>query len=133
MSKRILIVEDDISLYNMYAAELTLKGYEVSNIPDGSMAFEGIKTRKPDLVLLDLMLPKKNGLDILQEVKGDDQLKATRVVMLTNFGNDENISRALELGAEDYIMKYNIVPSELSEKVSSILGDSPNTAVKFLG
>ncbi len=132
MPKRILIVEDDISLYNMYAAELTLKGYEVSNVPDGSLAFDGIKTRKPDLVLLDLMLPKKNGLDILQEVKSDDVLKSTRVVMLTNFGNDENISKALELGAEDYIMKYNIVPSELSEKVSSILGDAPNTAVKFL-
>lgn len=132
MGKRVLIVEDDTALYTMYAMELSIKGYDVSNVADGALGLEAVKTRRPDLVLMDLMLPNKNGLQILEEIKNDPEVKTTKVVMLTNFGNDENISRALELGAEDYIMKYNIVPSELSEKVSSILGDSSGSAVKFV-
>jgi two-component system, OmpR family, phosphate regulon response regulator PhoB len=131
MAKKIIIVEDDTPLYNLYRIDLELKGYSVSNVSDGNLAFEAIKTQQPDLVLLDLMLPGKNGLQILEELKTNDETKATRVIMLTNFGNEENVSKALELGAEDYIMKYNIVPSELSEKVTSLLGDSQNSSVKF--
>lgn len=132
MAKKILIIEDDTSLYNLYKIELELKGYQVINVSDGNLGFEAIKNEQPDLVLLDLMLPGKNGLQILEESKQQDDTKAVRVIMLTNFGNEDNISKALELGAEDYIMKYNIVPSELSDKVSSILGDSPDSAVKFV-
>ncbi len=132
MSKKILIIEDDTSLYNLYETELTLKGYAVSNVSDGNLGYDAVATQKPDLVLLDLMLPGKNGLQILEEVKTQDETKKTRVVMLTNFGNEDNVSRALELGAEDYIMKYNIVPAELSEKVASLLGDTQNSAVKLV-
>ena len=132
MAKKILIIEDDVSLYTMYATELGLKAYDVSNVADGATAVEAIKTRTPDLILLDLMLPGKNGLEILQEIKSLPETKDIKVVMLTNFGNDENISKALELGAEDYIMKYNIVPSELSDKVASILGDTSESNVKFV-
>jgi len=130
MGKKILIVEDDVALYNMYSAELKLKGFDVINISDGSMAIESIKREKPDLVLLDVMLPQKNGLQILEDLKGDDDIKGTKVVMLTNYGTDENISKAVELGAEDYVMKYNIVPADLSDKVKSILGE--NSDVKLV-
>lgn len=132
MAKKIVIVEDDTSLYNLYKIELETKGYEIVNVADGSLALNTIKEQKPDLVLLDLMLPGKNGLQILEELKADADGKASRVIMLTNFGNEDNVSRALELGAEDYIMKYNIVPSELSEKVASLLGDTSDSAVKFV-
>lgn len=132
MGKKILIVEDDTALYNLYKTELTLKDYEVSNVAEGNLAFEAIKSQNPDLVLLDLMLPGKNGLQILEEVKTNEETQNTRIVMLTNFGNEDNVSKALELGAEDYIMKYNIVPSELSEKVASILGDAGESSVKFV-
>jgi DNA-binding response OmpR family regulator len=132
MAKKVLIIEDDTALYSMYATELGIKGYEVSNVADGNLGLEAVKTRKPDLVLLDLMLPGKNGLEILEQVKGDTEVKDIKVVMLTNFGNEDNISKALELGAEDYIMKYNIVPSDLSDKVSSILGDSNGSNIKFV-
>ena len=128
----ILIVEDDIPLYNLYKTELEMKGYEVSNVADGSLAYEAVKTQEPDLVLLDLMLPNKNGLQILEELKLQDETKAVKVIILTNFGNEDNVSKALELGAGDYIMKYNIVPSELSEKVASFLGDAEDSAVKFI-
>jgi len=130
MGKKILIVEDDVALYNMYSAELKLKGFDVINISDGSMAIESIKRERPDLVLLDVMLPQKNGLQILEDLKGDDDIKGTKVVMLTNYGTDENISKAVELGAEDYVMKYNIVPADLSDKVKSILGE--NSDVKLV-
>ena len=132
MGKKIVIVEDDTSLYNLYKTELELKEYLVINVADGSLAVDILKDEMPDLVLLDLMLPGKNGLQILEELKSDMDTKELRVIMLTNFGNEDNVSRALELGAEDYIMKYNIVPSELSEKVSSLLGDSEESAVKFI-
>ena len=132
MSKKIVIVEDDTSLYTLYKTELELKGYLIVNVADGMQAVDVIKEQSPDLVLLDLMLPGKNGLQILEELKGDSETKDLRVIMLTNFGNEDNVSRALELGAEDYIMKYNIVPSELSDKVAALLGDSSDSAVKFV-
>ncbi len=132
MAKKIVIVEDDTSLYNLYKIELETKGYDIINVADGSLALNTIKEQKPDLVLLDLMLPGKNGLQILEELKADVEGKAIRVIMLTNFGNEDNVSRALELGAEDYIMKYNIVPSELTDKVASLLGDNADSAVKFV-
>lgn len=132
MARKILIVEDDIPLYNLYKTELEMKGYEVSNVADGNLAYDAVKTQKPDLVLLDLMLPNKNGLQILEELKGQDETKTFKVIILTNFGNEDNVSKALELGAGDYIMKYNIVPSELSEKVASFLGDAEDSAVKFI-
>jgi two-component system, OmpR family, phosphate regulon response regulator PhoB len=132
MKRKILIVEDDTPLYNLYKTELELKGYSVSNVSDGNLAYDAVKTQKPDLVLLDLMLPGKNGLQILEEVKTQPETKEVRVVMLTNFGNEDNVRKALELGAEDYVMKYNIVPAELSEKVVTLLGDQDDSAVKFL-
>lgn len=132
MSKKILIVEDDLSLYNLFKTDLEIKGYAVSNVSDGSLAYDAVKTQTPDIVLLDVMLPGKNGLEILEELKTQDETKDIKVVMLTNFGDEDNVSRALDLGAEDYLMKYNIVPSDLSEKVASYLGDSEESAVKFM-
>ena len=132
MKQKVLIVEDDIALYNMYSTELKLRDFDVVNVSDGALAINTIKKEKPDIVLLDVMLPQKNGLDILQEMKSDDEIKSIKVVMLTNYGTDENISKAVELGAEDYIMKYNIVPSELSGKVMSILGEASDSSVKLV-
>lgn len=129
MSKRILIVEDDQALYTLYKTELEMNGYTVSNVSDGNLALEAVKDQKPDLILLDLMLPGKNGLDILAEVRADEEVKDTRVVVITNFGNEDNVSNALENGAIDYIMKYKIVPQELSRRVATLLGDSSESPV----
>ena len=126
---KILIVEDDWALYNLYKTELMLANYQVSNVADGNLATDAVKVQKPDLVLLDLMLPGKNGLEIMQEIRADDAAKDTKIVMLTNFGDEENVSTALEYGALDYIMKYKIVPEELSNKVAAILGDQSKSTV----
>ncbi len=128
MPKKILFVEDDNAFYNVCSISLKLKNYSVLQVADGQLALDRIKEEKPDLVLLDIMLPNKNGLDVLRDLKSDDETKGIRVVMLTNFGSDENVSRALELGAEDYIMKYNIVPSDLADKVAFLLEGTPKSA-----
>ncbi len=129
MSHKILIIEDDIPLYNLYAAELKLKGYDVSNVSDGLVAYNAVKTQRPDLVLLDIVLPGRNGVDILQDIKSDISIQDTKVIMLTNYGGDANINKSVELGAEDYILKYNVVPSDISSKVATILRDTASVGV----
>ena len=132
MQKKIVIVEDDEAFYKLCATALKLKGYDVIHIPDGTAAVQKITDEYPDMVLLDIVLPGMSGLDILQNIKSIDDSKDIRVIMLTNFGTDANVNRAMELGAEDYIMKYNVVPSELADRVAVALGDSSDTAVKFV-
>ena len=127
---KILIVEDDEALATLYKAELELKNYEVSVVSNGSLVLSEVRKLMPDLVLLDIMLPGKNGLEILQEIRADEKLKDVKVIMLTNFGSEENVSTALEFGAVDYIMKYKIVPSELTDRVAVVLGHEDNPVVK---
>lgn len=122
MPKKILIVEDDQAFYNLCATELQLKGYEVVHVAEGTTAVSRIREEKPDLVILDIILPGINGLDILKELKVAEETMELPVIMLTNFGTDENISKAVEAGADDYLMKYNLVPSELPDKIASYLG-----------
>jgi len=129
--KTILIIEDDMALANLYKTELEIKGYTVVHVSEGIKGADAIKENNPDLVLLDIMLPGKNGLEILQDVRATEEIKDAKVIMLTNFGNEENVSTALELGALDYIMKYKITPSEMTEKIASLLGDTTDSAVKL--
>lgn len=129
--KKILIIEDDQSLYNVYSAELKLRGYNVSHCADGLKAMSVIEDTKPDLILLDIILPGRNGLEILEEIMSIEKYSDINVIMVTNYGNDENVKRALELGASDYVLKYNIVPSELSKKVAQALGEDTESSVKL--
>jgi len=132
MARTILIVEDDVALANLYKTELETNGYTVIHVAEGVQALDSIKQNTPDLVLLDIMLPGKNGLEIFQDMRADDALKEAKVIMLTNFGNEENVSTALELGALDYVMKYKITPSEMSAKIASLLGDTTDSVVKVM-
>lgn len=132
INKKILIVEDDMALANLYKTELEIGGYDVVHVADGLKAIDAIKENKPSIVLLDIMLPGKNGLEILGDIRANDDVKDTNVIMLTNFGNEENVSTALELGALDYIMKYKITPTEMKDKIASLLGLSTDSAVKFM-
>lgn len=131
MSKTILVVEDDVQFYTLYGTELQTRGYKVSNVSDGSLAVQAIKDQSPDLVLLDLVLPGRNGLDILREIRSQQEFENLKVVILTNYGGEENVSTALELGATDYVMKYKIVPSELADKIASLFGESGDSPVKM--
>jgi two-component system, OmpR family, phosphate regulon response regulator PhoB len=133
MSKKVLIVEDDMALFNMYSVELKIKGYDVLNVNDGLQALPKARDYQPNIILLDIMLPGMNGLNILTELKSDPQTSEIPVVMLTNYGSEDNVKKALESGATDYIMKYKILPSELSERIEVVLGTSSASDVKIAG
>ncbi len=132
MSKKILFVEDDEGFYNLFSAALSMRGYKIIRVADGSLAIEKAKLEKPDLILLDIILPGMSGLDILKELKEGSDTKDIKVVMLTNFGTDENVNKAVELGSDDYLMKYNVVPSELPDKIASLLGETSDNGIKVI-
>lgn len=132
MAKKILFIEDDEGFYNIFSVPLKMKGYDIVRVSEGNSAVEKIITEKPDLVLLDIVLPGISGIDILKELREREETQSVVVIMLTNFGSDENISRAMEYGANDYLMKYNIVPSELPDKIAVFLGEDQTFNVKVM-
>lgn len=132
MPKKIFFVEDDEGFYNIFSVPLKMKGYDIVRVSEGSSAVERIIVEKPDLLLLDIVLPGMSGLDVLKELREREETQSVVVIMLTNFGSDENISRAMEYGANDYLMKYNIVPSELPDKIASFLGEDQEFNVKVM-
>lgn len=121
MSKKICIVEDDLHLLDNYVTELELLKYKVITVSDGGKAVDFIKKEKPDLVLLDIMLPNMNGIDVLEELRQDAKFQDLPVVMLTNYGDEENIRRSLDLGALDYLKKYNVTPSDVGQRLEKYL------------
>ena len=133
MPKKILFVEDDEGFFNIFSVPLKMKNYDVVHVLDGSLAVEKCISEKPDLVLLDIVLPGTSGLDILKELRQREETKDLKIIMLTNFGSDDNIKKAMENGANDYLMKYNIVPSELPEKIAGFLGEIQEPVVTVTG
>jgi DNA-binding response OmpR family regulator len=118
---KIMIIEDDIHLLENYVTELEIRKYKVVTVTDGAKAISSVSKEKPDLILLDIMLPNKNGIDILEEIRQDSKISDTPVVMLTNYGDEENIRRSLELGALDYLKKYNVTPSDVGQRLEKYL------------
>ncbi len=119
--KKILIIEDDQNLLSNYQTELELRKFSVVSVIDGGKAVAAVEKENPDLILLDIMLPNKNGIDILEEVRNNDKFKTLPVIMLTNYGDEENIRRSLELGALDYLKKYNVTPSDVGQRIEQVL------------
>jgi DNA-binding response OmpR family regulator len=119
--KKILIIEDDQNLLSNYQIELELRKFTVVSVIDGGKAVAAVEKENPDLILLDIMLPNKNGIDILEEVRNNDKFKTLPVIMLTNYGDEENIRRSLELGALDYLKKYNVTPSDVGQRIEQVL------------
>ncbi len=120
MSK-VLLIEDDTSIATLYKTELEIRGHTLQLLTEGSNVVETAAKFQPDLIILDIQLPSKDGLSILKELKEDSRTSGFKVIMLTNYATDENIDKALALGAEDFIPKHRIVPEELGEKVDSLL------------
>ena len=120
--KKILIVEDDLAISQLYETELTLKGLTVVTAADGAIGYEKVISEKPDLILLDIMMPNVSGIDMLKRLKADENLKNITVVMLTNFGQENLVQESFSLGAQGYILKYQVTPAELYDKVANLLG-----------
>ncbi|MCK5332407.1 response regulator [Candidatus Parcubacteria bacterium] len=123
MTQKILLVEDDKEIREIYQLKFKLSGYDIDVAEDGAKAMKMIKEIKPDLVLLDILLPYKDGFEILREVKNMDdvEMKSIEFVMLSNLSNDDDIQEAKKLGAIDYIVKAKNNPREIVEKVEIIL------------
>ncbi len=119
--KKILIIEDDANLLSNYKTELELRKFNVVSVMDGEKGYLTVEKETPDLILLDIMLPNKNGIDILEEIRNNEKFKNLPVIMLTNYGDEENIRRSLELGALDYLKKYNVTPSDVGQRIEQIL------------
>ncbi len=118
---KVLIVEDEESLAQMYAAKFKHEGFTVAVAPDGASGLEMARKEKPAIILLDIILPQKDGFMVLKELKEDDKTKGIPVIMLTNLGQDEDISRGKKLGADDYLVKASLTPTQLVDKVKAFL------------
>lgn len=119
---KVLLVEDDPLMVRMYQRKLTNDGYEVDVAVNGEEGLVKIRSFRPDLVLLDIMMPKLDGLQVLERVKADPTIAAIPVVVLTNLGgSQEDIERGLELGAVAYLVKSAYRPDEVVTKVKEVL------------
>lgn len=124
---KILLIDDDEALMTVFATTLKSKGYEVVTANNGQSGLEKVKTEKPDLVFLDQVLPDIQGNEILKTLKGDLETKEVPVAMLSNFGQNELIQEAINTGAIDYILKYQIEPQDLDTKIKELTKESQST------
>lgn len=120
---KILIVEDEAFLRDLYVDTLTPEGYHIDTASDGDQAVEKIKKGGWDLVLLDIILPKKSAFDVLETLSADPSFKqnTTPIVFLTNLDSDSDIKRALSLGGSGYLIKSQITPGDLVREVKMYL------------
>jgi len=114
---KILLVEDEPILADVLREKLQENKYTVDLATDGEAALEHARRFYPDIIILDLILPKKDGFEVLNELKSDIKLKNIPVVVLSNLGQDEEIKRALSLGAADYMVKTQHPINEIVEKI----------------
>ncbi|MBI5655147.1 response regulator [Candidatus Uhrbacteria bacterium] len=119
---KILIVEDDGFLASIYAQKLELAGYEVAFATNGEDGLKLVAKDRPDLVLLDLLMPQMDGFEVLEKLKGDPATKDIKVLVLTNLGQKEDVDRCLKLGAVGYIIKAHSLPEETVRRIQEILG-----------
>lgn len=117
----VLVVEDEEFLIRALKDNLREEGYEVGVARNGDEALESIEGKKPNLILLDLLMPKKDGFAVLEELKKNPELSLIPVIVLSNLGADHDIKRALQLGAIDYFVKAQHPIAEIVEKAKKIL------------
>jgi DNA-binding response OmpR family regulator len=120
MASKILIADDEQNIVISLEFLMKREGFEVSIAQDGEEAVEKIRAELPDLVLLDVMMPKKSGFEVCQEVKADPALQSVRILMLTAKGRDTEVAKGLALGADAYMTKP-FSTRELVERVRSLL------------
>lgn len=121
MDKKILIVEDEASLQNAMKEFLSAEGFAAFCASDGDAAVRMAKAERPDLILLDIILPKKNGYEVLDELKGDAATKNIPVILLTNLEGVEDVEKAFAKGISTYLVKSNYKLEEVVQKIKEML------------
>jgi len=122
-TQTILVVEDDKVLRDILVDQLKRHGYAAEEAEDGEVALQKMTAQKPDLILLDILMPKKGGMEVMEEMNKDPNLVHIPVVIISNSGQPVEIERAKQLGAKDFLIKEIFEPSEVIEKVRSILSE----------
>jgi DNA-binding response OmpR family regulator len=117
---KVLVVEDDLMLASILVRHLTKAGMDVVLATTGATAFESVKKEAPECVVLDIFLPGKNGLDVLQEIREDAKTKNLKVVVVSNTDQKQHRDRAAELGA-DFILKAAVTPQEIADHITHML------------
>lgn len=125
--KKILIVEDDPMLVEIYQRKFSDDGYEVVTAITGAEVLKKIKTEKPELVLLDLVLPEEDGFHVLEKIRKDPNTKNMKVIIFSNLSQQEDQERAAELGAQGFLTKSDYTPAEMVEAVQKILKINSDT------
>lgn len=120
MAKKILFVEDDVVLLEVLQRFLIDAGYEIAIAKDGVDALEKLKKEKPDLVLLDILLPRLDGFEVLKAMKAEKETSDIPVIILSNYGSPEDIKKGLELGALKYLVKASIAPEEIVRHIQQV-------------
>jgi CheY-like chemotaxis protein len=119
--KKIAVIEDDRFLRKVYETKLPREGYAVVSAEDGEAGLALIKQELPDVVLLDLIMPKMTGFEVLAALKADKKTAKIPVVVLSNLGQEEDIARAKELGASEFLVKSNLTIKDVMDLIEQIL------------
>ncbi len=122
--KKILIVEDEEVLLKLLEQKLIKEGYQVKIARNGEEGLAELKDEKPDLILLDIMMPKMGGFEMMERINQDQSLRGIPVVIISNSGQPVELSRAKELGVKDWLIKTDFDPQEVIDKVKKQIGSS---------
>jgi DNA-binding response OmpR family regulator len=120
---KIAIIEDDLAIIQMYKTKFEKDGYEVATAGDGQSGLQLLTHFEPDVILLDLMMPGMNGFDMLQRLRQQPGGRDAKVVVLTNMGDTETATRVYKMAANDYIVKAEMTPKEVEERIKKLLGE----------
>jgi len=123
ITAKVLIVEDDRYISKMYQLKLSLDGMDVQVADNGRIGVEKIKEFKPDIILLDVLMPELDGYEVLKIIKAEPESKDIPVLILSNLGQEDHIQKGMQLGATGYIVKSQYTPSKVVEKIKQVLGD----------
>ena len=124
MAKKILLVEDEEIMIDLLQKKLTKEGYEISVAKDGEEGLKAMREVKPDLILLDIIMPKMGGFEVMTEMQKDKTLAKIPVIVISNSGQPVEIDRAQKLGAKDWLIKTEFDPQEVIDKVKKHIGPS---------
>ncbi len=118
---KIAIIEDDAAISGMYSAKLGASGYDVKVAENGQVGLNIIKSFKPDVVLLDLMMPVMNGLEVLQKLKDDPELTRAKIVVLSNMGDTETTAKIAGFKVDDRIIKAELTPAQVEDRIKKLV------------
>jgi CheY-like chemotaxis protein len=117
----VLLIEDDRAVLEMYRMKLELDGYKVNVATDGDEGLQRARELRPDIIFLDVRLPKKDGFEVLEGLRTDPETSDIPVIILSNYGEKELVDRGLKLGANEFLIKAQTTPSSLSEGIGEWL------------